>query len=78
MHTTTKWLVATLTLLALACVPNPPEAEPPEVEVSGGELPEYENHEADVVDEDDDDSLSLDLDLDLDDDFDAADRHIDG
>lgn len=76
MQTTTKLGVTLSTLLAFGCVPNPPEAEPPEVEVSGDELPEYDNHEAELVEEqDDDDSLALDMDLDLDDDF-VPERHL--
>ena len=41
-------------LALLGCMPDvpPPEADPPEVEVSGGELPEYEYDAADLEEQD--------------------------
>lgn len=53
-------LAAALALTALGCVPSPPEAEPPEVEVSGGELPEYDHDAAEL--EEEEDELAIDLD----------------
>jgi hypothetical protein len=52
--TTTAWLKKRLlpmlgAVAALGCMPDvPPEADPPEVEVSGGELPEYEYDAAEL------------------------------
>jgi len=52
--TTTAWIKKRLlpmlgAVAALGCMPDvPPEAEPPEVEVSGGELPEYEYDAAEL------------------------------
>ncbi len=72
-----KTLGALLALTAFGCVPNPPEAEPPEVEeVSGGELPEYDEGRPADLDEEDDE-LALDLDDELDD-FDGAARFLEG
>ena len=52
MMTPTKktWLASLGALALLGCMPDvpPPEADPPEVEVSGGELPEYEYDAADL------------------------------
>jgi hypothetical protein len=70
-----RWRLApALTFAMLGCMPDvPPEAEPPEVEVSGGELPEYDDHAADLEEEDDDDRLTLEL---PDDDFEDAERFL--
>lgn len=56
MMTLTKksWLASLGALALLGCMPDvpPPEADPPEVEVSGGELPEYEYDAADLEERD--------------------------
>lgn len=49
----TKLLPMLGAIAALGCMPDvpPPDAEPPEVEVSGGELPEYDYDAAELEEE---------------------------
>lgn len=44
-----RWLTSLGVLGLLGCMPDvPPEADPPEVEAGGGELPEYEYDAAEL------------------------------
>lgn len=58
------------------CTPRPPEAEPPEIEVSGGELPEYDTGEEAELEQRRRDDLALDVDPNDDDDDDDFDDDV--